>query len=122
MGKGKFAHQKALRDHSLEGLWTREHQKVFLDVKATLTSAPVLCSPIFDGCPFTITTDGCKQGFAGILSQHHETNLPKGKTVTRRHPIAFTSKRTSRSEEKYKPFLSEFATLKFSLDKFSDII
>ncbi|THH08021.1 hypothetical protein EW146_g9125 [Bondarzewia mesenterica] len=121
-GNGKFAHQKALRDYSLEGQWTRDHQKAFLDIKAALTSAPILRSPIFDGRPFTITTDGCKHGFAGILSQHHKTKLPDGKTVTRRHPIAFASKRTSCSEEKYKPFLSEFAALKFSLDKFSDMV
>ena len=31
-------------------------------------------------------------------------------------------KRTSKSEEKYKPFLLEFAALKFGLDKFADII
>jgi len=33
-----------------------------------------------------------------------------------------TPKRTSPSEEKYKPFLLEFATLKYSLDKFADIV
>jgi hypothetical protein len=42
--------------------------------------------------------------------------------VNRLHPIAFASKRTSKSEEKYKPFLLEFAALKFGLDKFSDTI
>jgi hypothetical protein len=48
--------------------------------------------------------------------------LPGGKEVTRLHPIAFASKRTSVSEEKYKPFLLEFAALKFSFDKFSNIV
>jgi len=38
------------------------------------------------------------------------------------HPLGFASKRTSKSERKYKPFLLEFAALKFGLDKFSDII
>ena len=42
--------------------------------------------------------------------------------VTRLHPIAFMLKRTSRTEEKYKPFLLEFTGLKFVLDKFSDVI
>ena len=42
--------------------------------------------------------------------------------MTQRHPIAFASKRTFRAKECYKPFLSKFAALKFSLDKFSDII
>ena len=44
------------------------------------------------------------------------------KKVTKLHPIAFASKRTSKSEEKYKPFLLEFAALKFALDKFSNTI
>ena len=35
--------------------------------------------------------------------------------------MGFASKRTSKTEEKYKPFLLEFAALKFGLDKFSDI-
>jgi RNase H-like domain found in reverse transcriptase len=48
--------------------------------------------------------------------------LPGGKTVERVHPIRFASKRTSPAEEKYKPFLLEFAALKFGLDKFSNII
>jgi hypothetical protein len=42
--------------------------------------------------------------------------------VMRLHPITFASKRTSKTEEKYKPFLLEFAGLKFALDKFSDVI
>ena len=42
--------------------------------------------------------------------------------MTRLHPIAFASKRTSMAEEKYKPFLLEFAALKYSFDKFSDIV
>jgi transposase InsO family protein len=42
--------------------------------------------------------------------------------VSRLHPIAFASKRTSTTEEKYKPFLLEFAALKYAFDKFSDIV
>lgn len=38
------------------------------------------------------------------------------------HPIAFASKWTSRTKEKYKPFLLEFTALKFALDRFSNII
>src|SRR6266481_3131314 len=38
------------------------------------------------------------------------------------HPLAFCSKRTSPSEEKYEPFMLEFATLKFTLDDFDAII
>ena len=37
------------------------------------------------------------------------------------HPITFCSKRTSPSEERYKPFLLEFAALKFALDEFDHL-
>lgn len=48
--------------------------------------------------------------------------LPGGKIVKWLHPIAFASKRTSLAESHYKPFLLEFAALKFSFNKFSDIV
>ena len=48
--------------------------------------------------------------------------MPNRKVVEKLHPIAFALKRTSKMEEKYKPFLLEFAALKFTLDKFADII
>jgi hypothetical protein len=47
---------------------------------------------------------------------------PTGKWTEHLHPIAFASKRTSATEQNYKPFLLEFAVLKFALDKFSDTI
>ena len=54
--------------------------------------------------------------------QCFKRTLPSGKTIEKLHPIAFTSKCTSQAKERYKPFLLEFAVLKFSLDKFSNII
>jgi transposase InsO family protein len=56
-----------------------------------------------------------------VLAQWFSTTLASGKVVTKLHPIAFASKRTSEAERKYKPFLLEFAALKYSLDKFCDI-
>ena len=47
---------------------------------------------------------------------------PDGTVVQKWHPIAFVSKRMSSTEAKYKLFLLEFAALKFTLDKFLDII
>jgi hypothetical protein len=119
--KGKGAYRKAMRNMSLVGKWTTELNDAFLNLKLALTSEPVLRSPRYDGTPFVVTTDGCMTGFAGVLSQWHDTVLPNGSTVRRLHPIGFASKRTSPAEERYKPFLLEFAALKYSLDKFSDI-
>src|SRR3978361_1852909 len=87
-----------------------------------MISEPVLVVPRFDGTPFILTTDGCVDVFAGILCQKIPTTLPGGRVIVKRHPIAFASKRTSTSERKYKPYLLEFAALKFSFDKFSDIV
>ena len=64
----------------------------------------------------------CKDAFAGVLSQKIKSTLPGGKEVTRLHPISFASKRRLLSKEKHKPFLLEFAALKYSFDKFADIV
>jgi len=120
--KGKGAYRQAMRNMSLVGKWTPELNNAFLNLKKALTSEPVIRSPRYDGTPFVVTTDGCMTGFAGVLSQWHETILPNGSSVRRLHPIGFASKRTSPAEERYKPFLLEFAALKYSLDKFNDIV
>jgi hypothetical protein len=77
---------------------------------------------MFDSRPFIVTTDGSKYRFTEMLSQWHTTVNADGKETRRLHPVGFASKRTSASEERYKPFLLEFAALKYSLNKFSDLI
>ncbi|KAL1946364.1 hypothetical protein VTO73DRAFT_15491 [Trametes versicolor] len=118
--KGMF--RKAMSNYKLSSLWTDVHQATFLKLKTLLTSEPMLRRPRWDGTPFVLTTDGSKDGFGAVLAQRFTDVLPSGKQVQRSHPIAYASKRTSKSEEKYKSFISEFAALKFGLDKFSDII
>ena len=118
----KSVYRRVMSNHKLKDHWTEEHTRAFLALKAAMTSEPVLKGPKWDGTPFIVTSDGCKDAFGAVLTQRFETVLPSGKTVTRLHPIAFASKRTSKSEEKYKPFLLEFAALKFALDKFSNTI
>jgi hypothetical protein len=56
------------------------------------------------------------------LSQPFKEVNREGKEVTRWYPIAYCSKRTSPSEERYEPFLLEFAALKFSLDEFDQYV
>ena len=111
-----------MKGFKLEKIWDQSHTKTFLALKAHLVLEPILSAPHYDGTPFILTTDGCKDAFAGVLAQEITTTLPGGKEVRCLHPIAFASKRTSTSEEKYKPFLLEFAALKFAFDKFSDIV
>jgi hypothetical protein len=57
-------------------------------------------------------------GLAGFLSQPFTYTDSSGKEQVRWHPISYCSKRTSKSEERYEPFLLEFAALKFCLDEF----
>ena len=121
-GTKKHKYQQIMKAFKLTDVWTADHTKTFMALKGRLISEPVLSAPVYDGTPFILTTDGCKDAFAGVLAQRIKSTLPGGKEVTRLHPIAFASKRMSASEEKYKPFLLEFAALKFSFDKFSDIV
>jgi hypothetical protein len=119
---GKQAYRNAARAHHLTDQWTPAHNKAFIVLKVALSSAPVVKSPKYDGSHFIVTTDGCKDGFAGVLSQGFSWVDQKGNTHNRIHPIAFASKRTSDAETRYQPYLLEFAALKYSLDKFSDVI
>ena len=117
----KTVYRRIMSNFTLKDIWTAEHTKAFLNLKAEMTSEPVLRGPKWDGSPFIITTDGSQDAFGAVLSQRFEYTLPSGKVIRRLHPLGFASKGTSKTEEKYKPFLLEFAALKFGLDKFADI-
>jgi transposase InsO family protein len=117
----KTVYRRIMANYSLKDKWKDIHTKAFLNLKAEMTAEPVLKGPKWDGTPFTITTDGSKDAFGAVLTQKLKYTLPSGKVVQRTHPLGFASKRTSKTEEKYKPFLLEFAALKFGLDKFADI-
>jgi len=87
-----------------------------------LVQEPVLKGPKYNGTPFVVTTNRCKFGFAGMVSQWHMTVLPNGMERSTMHPITFYWKRTAKMEQKYKLFLLEFAALKYTLYKASDMI
>lgn len=118
----KTSYRKAMSDFKLARHWTQAHTNAFLDLKIAITSRPVIQAPRYDGSPFVITSDGCAEGFAAVLSQRVRTQTPNGKWIEKLHPIGFASKRTSLAEQRYKSYLLEFAALKFGLDKFSNII
>ena len=118
----KSVYRRTLLNYKLANRWTPEHAKSFLALKKILTSEPVLRGPKWDGTHFIVTSDGCQDAFGAVLVQRFETVMPDSRKLTKLHPIGFASKRTSHSEAKYKPFLLEFAALKFALDKFSDVI
>ncbi|KIK36027.1 hypothetical protein CY34DRAFT_59234, partial [Suillus luteus UH-Slu-Lm8-n1] len=55
------------------------HTKAFLDLKAALVSKPILKALKYDGSNFVMTSDGCAEGFAAVLSQRNRTQNPSGK-------------------------------------------
>jgi len=118
----KSTYRRALTNYRLTDKWDQKHTEAFLNLKVALMSQPALHAPRYDGTPFIVTTDGCQEGFGAVLTQRMEIKTSGGKRVTKTVPIAFASKRTSTAERNYKPFLLEFAALKFGLDHFSDII
>jgi hypothetical protein len=86
-GTKKHKYQQIMRAFKLQDHWKEIHTKTFMALKARLISEPVLSAPVYDGTPFILTTDGCKDAFAGVLSQRIKSTLPGGKEVTRLHPI-----------------------------------
>ncbi|QRV88070.1 Retrovirus-related Pol polyprotein from transposon opus [Ceratobasidium sp. AG-Ba] len=120
LAKGGHDYKKALRDAKVE--LNELQRRAFVKLKIALTSDPVLRAPIYDGRPFIVTTDGSKFGFGAVLSQEWEELGSDGRTHKVTYPIAYASKRTSRTEERYIPFLLEFAALKFACDEFDSLI
>jgi RNase H-like domain found in reverse transcriptase len=118
----KSMYQWIMGTYRLSNKWEDKHTRAFLDLKIAITLEPILRGPCWDGTPFIVMTDGCQDGFAGVLAQQFPHTKPDRSQTQKIHPMAFASKQTSPSKAKYKPFLLEFAALKFALDKFSDII
>ena len=72
--------------------WSAECGTVFQELKALLTSAPVLAYPNFDR-EFTLETDASVQGLGAVLSQIQ----PDSKL----HPVAYASRALSPPEKNY---------------------
>ncbi|KAG8926440.1 hypothetical protein FRC01_008858 [Tulasnella sp. 417] len=116
------AYKAALRKEQLTFKWGRDQERAFVALKCLVTSDQVMRPAVYDGRPFRVTSDASKVGFGAVLEQEYAVSGSDSKSKQYWHPIAFASKRTSRSEEKYTPFLLEFAALKFALDEFRPFI
>ncbi|QRV96745.1 Retrovirus-related Pol polyprotein from transposon opus [Ceratobasidium sp. AG-Ba] len=117
--KGEY--KRALQNAKIE--LSEEGKRAFAELKIILTTDPILRAPVYDGQPFILTTDGSKYGFGGMLCQRWpERDTRTGRMKDVLYPIGFASKRTSRTEENYAPFVLEIAALKFSFDSFEQIL
>ncbi|KAG2744482.1 hypothetical protein P692DRAFT_20684193, partial [Suillus brevipes Sb2] len=65
----------------LEDQWTKEHTMTFLDLKAVLVSRLILQASRYDRSNFVVTSDGCQEGLATVLSQRVRHQRPSGKWV-----------------------------------------
>ena len=74
----KHRYQCIMKGYKLGGKWTANHTKTFLALKVKLVSEPILSAPRYDGTLFILTTDGCVNAFAGVLSQRITMMLPGG--------------------------------------------
>ena len=70
-GTKKHKYQQIMKAFKFENIWTQEHTKTFMTLKAHLISELVLSAPVYDGTPFVLMTDGCKDAFAGVLANPH---------------------------------------------------
>ena len=71
--------------------WGPEEVKAFNDLKAAMTSTPVLLIPRMD-LPFTVTTDASGYAIGAVLSQDQGNGL---------QPVAYMSHKMSAAERKY---------------------
>ena len=74
--KGNF--KRFLRETHLGPKWTQECEDAFFKLKVLITSEPVLRTPVYDGRPFRVTTDGCAKGFGGMLEQEFVVTMEDG--------------------------------------------
>lgn len=89
--------------------WTRKEKEAFETLKETLIKRPVLA--LFDSTlPTEVHCDASSLGLAGILLQLH----PDG----RLHPVAYYSRQTTESEQKFHSYELETLAVVESLKKF----
>jgi hypothetical protein len=63
----KTIYRRIMTNYKLKDHWKEDHTRAFLALKAAMTSEPVLKGPKWDGTPFIITTDGCKDAFGAAV-------------------------------------------------------
>ena len=91
-----------------------EQLATFEHLKQVVTEAPVLAFPDYNK-PFKLVTDASGEGLSAVLYQKQDDGHD--------HPIAFASRRVSKSESRYHPWKMEFLTLKWAVtERFHDYL
>ena len=106
--------RKKTTENQPEWKWGKEQQDAFDQLKACLTSPPILAYPDYSK-PFVLHTDACINGLGAVLSQKSD----EGKE----NVISYASRGVSRSERNYPAHKLEFLALKWAVtDKFKDYL
>ncbi|XP_053372981.1 uncharacterized protein LOC123532109 [Mercenaria mercenaria] len=93
--------------------WTDREQKIFEELKITLSSPPILAYPDFTK-PFELHTDASTSGLGAVLYQQQGDH---------KRVIAYASRSLSKSEKNYSAYKLEFLALKWAVtEKFSDYL
>lgn len=93
--------------------WSPTHEDAFQKLKDAICQAPICYSPNFRA-PFIIYTDASAFAVAACLSQLNEYNIEQ--------PIAFASKKLTKSQESYATIEKEAYAIIFALKKFETYI
>ncbi len=100
----------------LSGAWTEVCESSFQDLKACLTTTPLLAYANFS-LPFILEVDACQNGLGAVLSQEQEGKV---------RPLAYASRTLSRAEKRmpnYSSMKLEFLALKWAMaEKFREYL
>mgnify|MGYP003461031611 FL=1 len=88
--------------------WDEESEKAFIDLKRSLTQAPVLITADHDKT-FYVQTDASDRAIGAVLSQVIDT---------KEHPIAFRSKKLSETQTRWSTIEKELYAIVYVLEQF----
>ena len=89
--------------------WGDEQEKAFVKLKGLLMSTPVLVAPNFSK-PFKLATDACDVGIGAVLLQEDQNGIE--------HPVAYFSRKLTKSQRNYSTIEKETLALITALDHF----
>ena len=98
---------------SIQDQWTSKCEEAFIQLKKSLTTAPVLAYAD-PSKPYELHVDASRDGLGGVLYQEHDGHL---------RPVAYVSRSLIPSERNYPTHKLEFLALKWAVvDKLKDYL
>ena len=105
-----------LAKHKLEKLrWENKHEEAFSELKARLTSKPVLFPPQPDK-PFEIYADSSAHTLGAVLLQRADSGNETP------HVVSYASRKLSGSEQRFLIVERELLAIVFALAKFRNLV